>query len=194
MTEQEMNTYASLNSVADTNGTVILGGSADRELPIGELKQAFGLEEPFYNRSVAGLSVKDAAEVYNACVAPLAPETVLLHIGDADLTLFGSDPSAFDGMYRALIGQIRSLDRKCRIGIVSLKNPTADGTIAELNKHLKYIADAERCEYGDISVKRVWNPQQTKDVVSFVNSTGFVRPLNIKPPIYDLVRILFCFE
>ena len=66
--------------------------------------------------------------------------------------------------------------------------------IEELNKHLKYIADSEQCEFGDIAKKKVWNPQQTKELSSFLYSMGFARPLNSRHPLYDLIKIVFCFD
>ena len=64
----------------------------------------------------------------------------------------------------------------------------------EMNRHLKYLADSEKCEYGDIASKRVWNPKAEMEAVSFVYSIGFVNPLQNKRPLYDLVKILFCYE
>ena len=136
----------------------------------------------------------DAAELYNTCVKDLKPECVFLHIGTEDLDFFTKHPANFDNAYREFIEIIRSNNPKCNIIIVSLKNPSEDTVIAEMNKHLKYIANSQRCEFGDISVKRVWNPLETKDIISFVYSTGFVRPLKNKRPVYDLVKILFCYE
>ena len=46
----------------------------------------------------------------------------------------------------------------------------------------------------DIAEKRVWNPKETKDIVSFVYSTGFIQPLKNRRPIFDLIKILFCYE
>ena len=66
--------------------------------------------------------------------------------------------------------------------------------IEEINKHLKYIADFEKCEYGNIANKKVWNPKSTMNAVSFVYDIGFIRPLKNKRPLYDLVKILFCCE
>jgi len=40
----------------------------------------------------------------------------------------------------------------------------------------------------------VWNPKQTKEVVSFLYSIGFVRPLKQKRPLQDVAKILFCYE
>ena len=110
------------------------------------------------------------------------------------MNFFAEHPAEFDQAYRELIAHIQAADPKCGIVIISLKNPTEEANISEMNKHLRYIAESEQCRYGDIAAKRVWNPKQTKDVVSFVYSMGFVRPLHNKRPIYDLVKILFCCE
>lgn len=193
MFENEIKKYLELNKLAEQNGIVIFGGTDDKEIPLCELKQAFELKSQLYNRSVTDLSVNNALEVYDECIAGINPESILLHIGAADLKCFAEKPSSFDQKYRELIKHIKSSNPKCNIAIISLKNHEEDANISEINKHLKYIAESEQCEYGDISAKRVWNPKETKDVVSFVYSTGFVRPLNIKRPIYDLAKILFCY-
>ena len=73
--------------------------------------------------------------------------------------------------------------------IVSLKNYEGDIIKARLNEQLKYLADSERCEFADIAEKRVWNPIATRDAVSLAYSLG----LKVQKPIYDLVKILFCY-
>ena len=118
----------------------------------------------------------------------------MLNIGEADVKAFAGSPEDFTSNYRELISQIKKDNKKCRIAVVSLKNYDNNDDIAQLNKHLKYIADSEKCEFCDISTKKVWNPIQKKDVVSFVYDIGFERPLNIKRPLNDLVSMLFCFE
>lgn len=194
MFENEIKKYQALNELAEQNGIVIIGGTEDKNIPLCELKQAFELNSNLYNRSVDNLSVNDVSKIYDACVAHLNPESVLLHIGNADLKLFEDNSSDFDNKYRELIKHIRTSNPKCNIAIISLKNADDNNNITEINKHLKYIAESERCEYGDISTKRVWNPKQTKDVVSFVYSIGFVHSLKNKRPVYDLVKILFCYN
>lgn len=92
MKNAEAARFVKLNELAAHGGVAILGGAADREIPLCELKQAFGLEAMLYNRSVAGLSVNNAAEIYDTCVAPLLPSTVILHIGDADMELLPKMP------------------------------------------------------------------------------------------------------
>lgn len=194
MLQDEINILKSLNKIAESNGIVIFGGGEDKDIPIGELRQAFAIESKLYNRSITGLSAENAVELFDECVAPLAPDTILLHVGVADLGVFRQLPSAFDNAYRTLISHIKAFNKNCRIAIVSLKNYNDDAVIAELNKHLKYIADSEQCEFGDIAKKKVWNPQQTKELSSFLYSMGFARPLNSRHPLYDLIKIVFCFD
>lgn len=194
MLRNEVKNYQLLNELAEQNGTIIFGGTNDMSIPLCELKQAFELDNNLYNRSIPDLSIYHAIEYYDACVAVLHPGSVLLHIGEADIDDFLSDAAGFDQKYRELIAHIRNNNDTCRIAIISLKNYNNDTNILEINKHLRYIAESEHCEFADIASIRMWNPKQTRDVSSFLYSTGFIRPLGIKRPIFDLVKILFCFE
>lgn len=191
--EKERTLYTNLNSLAQVGGLVILGGDEDKAIPLCELKQAFDLQGGIYNRSVSAFSVHNAIAIYDDYVAPLKPEDIFLHIGAGDLALFSQDSATFDRKLHHLLQHIRSTDKACHITVISLKSPDANPLIWEMNKHLATIAESEQCDFFDISKHRVWNPQQTKDVLSFVYSTGFVRPLRRKHPLYDLAKILFCF-
>ena len=194
MREAEIKNYVKLNDLAEQGGIVIFGCGVDKDIPTGEIRQAFAVESKVYNRSFESISVKDALSVYKETVAALSPETVLLHIGETDMDFFAESPVEFDNKYRELIGYIKSQNKKCRIAIVSLRNHDSDPQIDEINKHLKYIADSEQCEYGDISARKVWNPKASMDAASFVYSIGFVHPLKNKRPLYDLVKMLFCYN
>lgn len=189
----EIKKYYSLNELAEKGGTVIFGGTADVNIPLCELKQAFELDSKFYNRSFENISITKAYELYKSCIAPLEPDTVLLHIGENDLDLFENNPDKFLEIYRELVCKIKSESRDCYIAIVSLKNYDNDSLIAKLNERLKYLADSERCEFVDVSQKKVWNPRSTKDAISFICSLGFVRHLKSHEPVYDLARTLFCY-
>ena len=194
MREAEIKNYEKLNELAEQGGIVIFGGGADKDIPTGEIRQAFAVEAKIYNRSFENLSVTEAVNVYEKVIAPLKPETVLIHIGETDLANFEENVTEFNNKYIELIKVIKSQNKKCRIAVVSLKNYENNPQIAEMNKHLKYIADSEKCEYGDISTKKVWNPKASMDAASFVYSIGFVRPLKNKRPLYDLVKMMFCYE
>ena len=194
MREAEIKNYTKLNELAEKGGIVIFGCGVDKDIPTCEIRQAFAVESKIYNRSFENLSVNEAASVYEKIVEPLEPETVLIHLGEADLTIFAKSPTEFDNKYLELIKVIKAQNKKCRIAVVSLNNYDSVPQIAELNKHLKYIADSEKCEYGDISAKKVWNPKASMDAASFVYSIGFVHPLKNKRPLYDLVKMLFCYN
>ena len=194
MFEDKIVKYKFLNQLAEADGTVIFGTSSDVNIPLGELKQAFALSGSIYNRSFSDLSVADAARVYGECVAELCPDTVIVHIGGADVSDFGGKETEFEENYRTLIETIREKNKDCRIVIVSLKNYDNDITVAEINKHLGEIADSEKCEFEDISAKRSWNVKESSETASFIYDIGFDLSLNIKRPIYNLVRILFCYE
>ena len=194
MKDFEIEKYERLNQIAQSKGIVIFGGSDDTDIPLCELRQAFDIEENMYNRSFHELSIEHAIEAYDSCVAPIFPETVFIHIGKYDIELLHKNPNLFDSKYLELIEHIRAENKTCRIAVVSMKNYYNDPDIAEMNRHLKFIADSEKCEYGDIATRKVWNPQATRDTASFVRNIGFVRPLKSARPIYDLIRILFCCE
>ena len=194
MREAEIQNYTKLNELAEQGGIVIFGDGKDKDIPTCELRQAFAVESKVYNRSFDNLSVNEAVSVYKKVVSPLEPETVLIHLGEADLSTLGVNLTEFDNKYLELIKVIKTQNKKCRIAVISLKNYDSVPQIAELNKHLKYIADSEKCEYGDIATKKVWNPKASMEVASFVYSIGFVHPLKNKRPLYDLVKMLFCYE
>ena len=194
MFNAEITKYKSLNHLAESNGIVIFGENKDVNIPLGELKQAFALNDCIYNRSFSNMLVEEAAKIYDECIADLYPDTVLLHIGDGDVSYFEGKETVFEASYRSLIATIREKNKDCRIVIVSLKNYNNNDTVAKINCLLKKIADTEKCEFEDISTKSAWNIKESSEVTSFLYDVGFVRPLNIKRPIYNLVRILFCYE
>ena len=183
MISLETQRYNKLNALAETDGIVIFGCKEDKNIPTGELCRAFSVDTNVYNRSFDELSVKDAVEVYEQTVAPLNPETLLIHLGEADIEFFTQNPGEFDNKYRELINTVRKHNKKCRISVISLRNYKNDRNITEMNRHLKYLADSEKCEYGDIASKRVWNPKAEMEAVSFVYSIGFVNPIKNKRPL-----------
>ena len=192
--EKQISKYIKLNELAEHGGIVVFGCGEDVNIPVGEVRQAFSVDAKMYNRSFKNLSITEAEAMYETCIAPINPETVLIHIGEDDLSLFKKDAAEFDTTYRKLIAFIKKQNKKCRIAVVSMREHDNRPIIAEMNQHLKNIADSEQCEYGDIASKKVWNPKSTMDAASFVYSIGFVRPLRCKRPLYDLVKMLFCYE
>ena len=194
MRDLEIKKYRKLNEFAETDGIVIFGEGTDTNIPLCELRQALGVDEKMYNRSFSKLSINDAVSVFDACISPIAPETVFIHIGESDVAAFNENHSDFDIEYRALIKHIREQNKKCRIAVISIKNTDNNSDVEEMNKHLKYIAESEKCEFGDLTVQKVWNPKATMQTTSFIRSMGFVHSLKTPMPLYDLFRVLFCSE
>lgn len=194
MRDLEIKKYKKLNEFAETDGIVIFGEGTDTNIPLCELRQALGVDEKMYNRSFSKLSINDAVSVFDACISPIAPETVFIHIGESDVAAFNENHSDFDIEYRALIKHIREQNKKCRIAVISIKNSNNNPDIEEMNKHLKYIAESEKCEFCDLTVQKVWNPKATMQTTSFIRSMGFVHSLKTPMPLYDLFRVLFCSE
>jgi len=189
----EINQYHALNEMTTGNGIVVFGGTEDRAIPINELKQAFGIEETVFNRSLTGLKISDAMVAFDVCLSELIPESILIHIGDEDLDGFAKDPSAFDCEYISLISHIRDYVPKCRIGIVTINNPLENAVICSMNEHLKNIAQSEKCDYCDIN-NMIWAPMEQQRLNSFIFSTGFESPLTMKRPLFSIARMLFRYQ
>lgn len=194
MKDLEIKKYKKLNTMAQSEGIVIFGEGPDTSIPLCELRQALNVDERMYNRSFSKLSINDAVNIYDECVSPLLPDTIFIHIGESDLDMFKNNHTDFDTKYRLLINHIRKQNKYCRIAVISIKNPDNNSEINEMNKHLQYIADSEKCEFGDVSVQKIWNPKATIEAASFIRSIGFVHPLRIPNPLSDLIKAIFCSE
>lgn len=191
--DTEIKGYVALNDLTEGGGVVILGGTQDRQLPVTELKEAFHLDMNVYNRSLTELTVADAIETFDRSAAALKPDYVLLHLGRADLARFSVDAAGFDRDYRALIGHIRSVCGKgTAIAVVSLDNPNHSAMVVEMNRRLQLIAESERCEFCDVR-SMSWKPAAARETMDFVREVGFMMPLRIKRPVYDVARIFFAY-
>lgn len=184
--EKELKKYLRLNNFALKNGVVLFGEGIDIEIPAGELAQSFELNYPVYNRSFVKLNLENSIELYDSCIKNLTPNTVLLHIGTNDILLFNENKVVFEQKYNALIEHIKTTNKGCRIVVVSVNNET-------INKELRYIADSSKCEYGDLTSIRVWNPQTTKIVTKFIQAMG-VKTYYKSKPIYDILKIFFNYQ
>ncbi len=194
MFEREIAKYQKLNKLAERGCTVILGSGNDVEIPIAELSDAFEIETKFYNRSAECISVKDAVSYYDTVVRPICPERIIIHIGEVDAEMFAINPSDFDRHFSELIGAIRATNPKCNIGIVSLTNRSRNKAVAEMNNHLRMIAESERCEFEDISTPRVWNPEAIKSAISFASAMGLSSKVRKDKSLYDLSKMFFCLD
>lgn len=149
--ENELKTYRQLNQVAKQGGVVLLGSTFAKNIPVTELKQDFELDCNLYNRSLTDLSVFDAGDVLKDCVLDLAPDKVLLQLGETDLERGYKSIPEIVAQYENIIGAIRKQNKKCHITIVSICETEPALFPAELNTKLQELAKRTGCQYADIS-------------------------------------------
>ncbi|MCQ2582854.1 MAG: hypothetical protein MJ160_03005 [Treponema sp.] len=180
--------------IAEQNDSVILfGGTKDKEIPVAEIAQDYELNFKMMNRSVFGLSLKDAKKNFHENIEKLNPEAVLIHLGEADLDLFNRNNAEFDVQYLELIDAVKAQNKNRRIALIS--NVSADGSeiYADMNRHIKAIADSEKCTFVNIDNAKLWNPESTKELMAFMYDIGFDQPLKVKKPLGDIAEILYSY-
>ncbi len=175
----------------ENEAVILFGGSADKEIPVAEIAQSYDFNFPMYNRSFHGLSLKDAKKSFSEKIEAMNPEAVILHIGADDLDLFKRNSAEFDIKYIDLISFIKSGNKKRRVALISNLDPVNAHLFDEMNRHIKAIADSEHCTFVDINNAKLWNPESTKELMSFMYNVGFDQPLNVKKPLGDISEILY---
>ncbi len=169
------------------NAVILMGGSVDKDIPVSNLAKEFNFNFDIYNKSASNLSVAVANDYFQKNVAKLAPEGILIHLGEKDLQLFKSDSSVFDSSYLNLIESVKSCNKNCRIALVSIDNPSNDKAVNLMNAHIKAIADAEKASFVSLDNAKLWNPEATKTSSAFAYNMG----LKIRKPLRDVAEILY---
>ncbi|MEE3313055.1 MAG: SGNH/GDSL hydrolase family protein [Treponema sp.] len=186
-------TEVMFKSNTENEAVILFGGSADKEIPVAEIAQSYELNFPMYNRSVHGLSLKDAKKSFSEKIEPMNPEAVILHIGNDDMDLFKRNSAEFDIKYIDLISYVKKDNKKRRVALVSNIDATNGHCFDEMNRHIKAIAESEHCTFIDIDNAKLWNPESTKELMSFMYNIGFDQPLNVKKPLADISEILYSY-
>ena len=133
----EAKKYKDLNEYAEKNQVVVFGDKYLADFPFYDLMQGKITDYAVYNRSLNFLTLKDAAEVVEYCLYHLAPVAVLLHFENV------TQDENFRNGYLALIEKIRSVNKKCRIGLLDC---------TPLQNHVvENIARITKCEYIHVS-------------------------------------------
>ena len=58
-----------------------------------------------------------------------------------------------------------------------------------MNRHIKAIADSEKCEFIDVDNAKLWKPEAAKAAIRFAQNMG----LNVKKPLRDIAEILYSY-
>ncbi|MCR4631370.1 MAG: hypothetical protein K5786_07035 [Treponema sp.] len=174
-------------AVEKKNAVILMGGSLDKDIPVSSLAKDFSFNFDIYNKSSSSLSAANASDYFQKSIAPLAPEGILIHIGENDLVSFKSDSTSFDDNYLRLIENIKSNNSKCRIALVGLSNPANDKNVELMNAHIKAIAETEKVGFSNINNAKLWNPEATKAASAFAYDMG----LKVRKPLLDVAEILY---
>ena len=178
------------NMREEKNAVILLGNGLDTKIPVQSLGKEFKFNFKIYNKSCEKLSSENVKEYFSEAIAPLAPEGIMIHLGENDLNLCMNNSALFDTNYFELIQQIKSINKKCRIALISLANPQNNKAISLVNRHIKAIADSEKCSFVNLDNAHLWNPAATKAAVEFAHSMG----LNTRKPLNDVAEILYSYE
>ena len=151
MYEREAEEYCRLNDFAVRNGIVLFGSTFAKEIPVGELRQAFNLDCNIYNRSFADVSVFDAEELLIKCAESLAPSKILLQLGETDLERGYKSVPEIIAAYDSLVKSIKKRNRFTDIVIVSVCENSNGIQPSEFNSQLEKMAKKNKCRFADIS-------------------------------------------
>lgn len=188
-TKEENMNYQELNSIAKKGNVVLFGGSLDKEIPVAELAQSFEINTEIYNRSQKGISIKNAKKVYKENISAIEPAALIIHIGDNDTSFFRTNKDAFDSNYLSLLESIKKENPNMAIALVSVNNPKKDSVIDEMNRHIRLLADSEKCLFVNLENAKLWNPKATKESLDFARAMG----LKAKRPLKNIAEILYSY-
>ncbi len=174
----------------EKNSVILLGNGLDTKIPVQSLGKEFKFNFKIYNKSCEKLSFENVQEYFSNAVAPLAPEGIMIHLGENDINLCMNNSELFDTNYLDFIKQIKSCNKKCRIALVSIANPQNNKVISQMNRRIKAIADSEKCSFVNLDNAHLWNPAATKAAIEFAHSMG----LNTRKPLGDVAEILYSYE
>lgn len=149
--KNELASYESLNTIARKNSVVIIGSTYMKEMPVGELKQIFGIMSDIYNRSLSSLSIFEAKEVILNTMKDLYPKKVVLQLGETDLEDGTNTAEKVIAEYEEIIKAIKKADKKIKIVTVSINCLKDKALEKEYNRQLEQISKNNKCQFADIS-------------------------------------------
>ena len=129
----------------------MFGSTFAKDIPVGELRQAFDLDLNIYNRSFTDISVFDAEALLIECAESLAPSKLLLQLGETDLERGYRSVPEIIVAYDSLVKSIKKRNRFTDIVIVSVCENSNGIQPSEFNSQLEKMAKKNKCKFADIS-------------------------------------------
>lgn len=149
--KKELHSYKTLNRLANKNSVVILGSTYMKEMPVGELRQIFGILSDIYNRSLTDLSAFEADEILSDIIAELSPKKIVLQLGETDLNSGSHSVDEVISETSRILSHIHKLDKKIKVVIVSLNNLNDSSIQNEYNSKLEEMSSKNNCVFADIT-------------------------------------------
>ena len=140
------NSMKKINDLALPGEIVIFGSTYMSEFPIYELINKCKSENAVYNRSVKGLTVKEAIEILDDCVVNIRPSKIFIALGEED----ESNPNAVSE-YADLISAIRQKLPEVMIFLIGLTNESSFAK--NFNKSMLSLCDNKNVKYIDFVKK-----------------------------------------
>lgn len=138
--QEKANAYKGINEIALKGEIVIFGSTYMANFPFYELTNKCHLEHAIYNRSIEGLTTKEAEVLLQPCVLDIAPRKIFLQLGEADM----DTESAFQH-YRSILQTIRKTLKDTKVYLIGVPElETLNQKLLSLcdNKHLFFISFA----------------------------------------------------
>jgi hypothetical protein len=132
-----------INDLTLPGEIVIFGSTYMSEFPIYELINKCKLENAVYNRSIKGLTVKEASEILDDCVVEIHPSKVFVALGEEE----EADPNAILA-YTQLISAMRQKLPKAMIYLIGI---TSGSSFAEsFNQGIRSLCDNKTVRYIEL--------------------------------------------
>lgn len=146
----ELDRFHRLNSAVQPGCAVLFGANRFANIPIGELARDLGADVPIYNRSIEGMTLKEADAALGECIYSLSPARIFINLGEEDLRKPDFDLHSFLSAYEWLLYTLNSHAKgKAQLYIVSIlsSHPAA----AAANDGLSRLAEETGCTYIDVT-------------------------------------------
>ncbi|MBQ2767859.1 MAG: hypothetical protein IJF49_07265 [Clostridia bacterium] len=143
----QANAMKGINDITMKGEIVVFGSTYMSSFPLYELFNKCMFENAVYNRSIEGLTVKEALEIVRDCVIEIHPSKIFLALGEED----ENDPDVMNE-YTALVSELRSQLPECKLYLIAL---TGAGMYVErFNRGIMQLCDGKTIKYIDFISKR----------------------------------------
>lgn len=135
--EEKAKKFKILNELAVKGETAVFGSDYLYDFPFYTLMQKRVSDYAVYNRSIEGLTVKEAKNVVEDCLKYLSPESILVSFGENEVL-----NDEFYNDYKELILKIRRLYKNAKLCILQTR-----GSGKDCEERLKKLADELRVTF-----------------------------------------------